>query len=147
MSKVRYNWGWGILISIIVFLLIMAGLIIFSMNKDVDLVSKDYYKNEIEFQSQIDKENKSKLLNKIVEIHFDKNNLVIVFPDSTNISGVLNFYRPSDSNLDFKIPIKLTDSNKLFVALNKFVKGFWKVKINWEEDDFNFYSENSFIVQ
>lgn len=147
MTKFKFNWGWGILISIIVFLLIMAAIIIFSMNKKVDLVTKDYYKKELEYQTHIDIENKSRLLNKEIKIEINEKYLVITFPDSTNIEGRLNFYRPSDSNLDFNIPIKLKNSNKLFVEKNKIAKGFWKLKVNWKENDQDFYTENSFIVQ
>ena len=147
MSKFKYNWGWGILISIIIFLLIMAAIIIFAMNKNVDLVTKDYYQKELEYQSRIDKENKSKFLNKDVIISADEKNITIIFPDSLNITGELNFYRPSDSRLDFKIPIKLTGENKQIISTKIFAKGFWKVKIYWGENENDFYSEKSFVVQ
>ena len=147
MAEFKYNWGWGILFSIIIFLLIMAAIIIFAMNKNVDLVTKNYYQKELEYQSQIDKENKSKFLNKDVIISKDKKNITIIFPDSIKITGELNFYRPSDSKLDFKIPIKLTVENKQIINTKFFAKGFWKVKINWEENNNDFYSEKSFVVQ
>lgn len=147
MSNYKFNWGWGILISIIVFLLIMAALIIFSMSKEVDLVTKDYYKNELEYQTQIDKTNESLKLNKEVNLSQNENGLVISFPDSVNIEGELNFYRPSDYKLDFSIPINLLEGNKLSVSKNKFVKGYWKVKISWRENEKDFYSEKTFVIQ
>ncbi len=125
----------------------MAVLIIFSMNKDVDLVTKNYYQKELQYQKQIDKEKKTEYLNKDVDVSVENEYVVISFPDSTSISGELNFYRPSDSKLDFKLSIRLNGSNKQLIEKKKYVRGFWRLKIHWEQSGHEFYTEKSFIVQ
>ena len=50
MSKSKFNWGTGILITIIIFMVITIGTVVFLMNQDVDLVTSDYYNKGIQHQ-------------------------------------------------------------------------------------------------
>ena len=55
MKKSKFNWGTGILITIIVFMIVPIGTVVFLMNQDVDLVATDYYNKGIQHQEQIDR--------------------------------------------------------------------------------------------
>ena len=61
----KINWGTGIVIAFIAFIsFIMYFVINMNINKkyDHDLVTEDYYKKELEFQNDIDKETNAKNL-------------------------------------------------------------------------------------
>ena len=61
----KFNWGTGIVLAFIAFISFIMYFVI-SMNTDKsldhDLVNEDYYKQELEFQNDIDKEKNAKTL-------------------------------------------------------------------------------------
>ena len=62
----RFNWGTGIFIVIVLFLLSMAAVIYFSMQQRFDLVETGYYPQGLEYQKKIDqKANAGRLSGKI----------------------------------------------------------------------------------
>lgn len=133
----RINWGGGIVIAIALFIgFILFFVIKMSTNKkyDHDLVSASYYKNELAYQEEIDKEKNLLELEKSIEIINKKEGLSIVFPDQflpNKIKGKMFLYRPSNKKLDVEIPLSIT-SNVLFLPRESLVDGRWNITIDFE---------------
>lgn len=133
----RINWGTGIVIGLLLFISFILYLV-FNMLTDKkfdhDLVTEEYYKKELLFQQEIDAETRG---NELVENISDariENGWLIQFPEDLNlaeISGNLNFYRPSNAKLDFDIPLNL-ESHRLIIADEKLIPGRWNIIIHWE---------------
>lgn len=100
---------------------------------DHHLVSEDYYKDELNYQQEIDKLNKAATLKEDVTLTKVAEGLLIKFPaefDAEKITGTISFQRPSNDKIDFKLPIKLTTANYL-IADDNLVQGIWNVRIEW----------------
>jgi nitrogen fixation protein FixH len=100
---------------------------------DHHLVSDDYYKDEMNYQQEIDKLNKAAALNEDVTLTKVAEGLLIKFPaefDPEKIAGTISFQRPSNEKIDFQIPIKLTTADYLILDDN-LAQGIWNVKIEW----------------
>ncbi len=141
----RISWGTGIVIAIVVFVILVLAQTIFLMNQKVDLVEEDYYKKGIDFQKQIDKEERSNKYSDQIEIYSDGEILLIVFPQEIQdnlVSGEILLYRPSDSSLDMKFPIQLNDKKQI-IPVSSLKKGFWRVKLNWSYNNNNYYKEST----
>lgn len=100
------NWGKGIIVALSLFVGFILFLVITLMRQDVDLVSEDYYKQEIDYEARIQKEQNG--LNNAAKIELiDQEAYVVVqLPDSSSLTNVvLNLKRPNDEKLDksFKI--------------------------------------------
>ena len=100
------NWGKGIVITLTLFIGFISFLVVKIMSQDVDLVSEDYYKQEIDYEARIQKEQNG--LNNAAKIELiDQEAYVVVqLPDSSSLTNVvLNLKRPNDKKLDksFKI--------------------------------------------
>ncbi|MDZ7626149.1 MAG: FixH family protein [Ignavibacteriaceae bacterium] len=50
--KAKLNWGTGILIGIIVFVVISISMTVIFMTQDVDLVADKYYENSLQYQAR-----------------------------------------------------------------------------------------------
>lgn len=149
MSKSKFNWGTGILISIIVFMIITLATMIFLMNQDVDLVESDYYARGIDHQKQIERVNRTNLLEDSSSIKLEEKFVRLLFPKNYNskkVSGTIQFYRPSDSKKDITLPISLDSVAQQVIPLQLLEKGYWKVKLNWTADAVEYYKESSFVI-
>lgn len=149
MSKSKFNWGTGILITIIIFMIITIGTVVFLMNQDVDLVSNDYYDKGIQHQQQIDRVNRTNVMDEKVLINLESGFIRLVFPkefEQKSLNGTVQFYRPSDSNKDFALPISIDTSAQQLISTQNLEKGYWKVKLNWMQDSVEYYKESSFVI-
>ena len=148
MKKIEFNWGTGILITIIIFMVITIGTVIFLMNQDVDLVASDYYNKGIQHQEQIDRLNRTNSMDEVVLINPENGFVRLVFPKSfaqKNFSGTIQFYRPSNSKKDFSLPISIDTSAQQILSTQSLDKGYWTVKLNWTQDSIEYYKESSFV--
>ena len=133
-KKSRINWGTGVVIGIIVFVVVSITMTIIFMTQDVSLVSDNYYEKTLTYQNQIDEADRSKEIDKEIRLEYSGNQLKIVLPDSIAKdmnNGEVYFYRPSDSNMDFKIPLQADKNNELVLDASKIDKGYWKVQMKW----------------
>ena len=130
----KLNWGTGIVITIIVFLLISFAMIFHFMNQKVDLVTDNYYEKTLVYQNQIDEAKRTKEINNEIKLEYLNNQLKFIFPDSTvkqMSRGEIYFYRPSDSGKDFKSIFELNENGELLLDVSGIEKGYWKVHLKW----------------
>jgi len=133
----KINWGTGIVLAFIGFIaFIMYFVINMSVNEkyDGDLVTDDYYKEELKYQISIDKEKNAKSLKADLKWHKTEQGLIIDFPkdmDETKIIGKVFLYRPSNKQLDFEIPISLSNHN-LLIPDNRLLDGRWNIYVDWK---------------
>ena len=149
MKKSKLNWGTGILITIIIFMVITIGTVVFLMNQDVDLVTSDYYNRGIQHQEQIDRVNRTNLMDVPVQINSEKDIVRFIFPKSyvqKSLNGTIQFYRPSNSKKDFSLPISIDTTAQQIVSTQNLEKGYWTVKLNWTQDSIEYYKESSFVI-
>jgi hypothetical protein len=144
----KISWGTGILIGIIVFVVLSVSMTVIFMTQDVSLVSDNYYQKSLSYQEEIDKQSRSKSLDEQVEINFNGEVINILFPKAyldKNISGEIYCYRPSNPALDFKLPLQLTEGNQI-IPVERFEKGFWRIKLNWIMDGNGYYNERAITI-
>ena len=133
----KLNWGTGIVIAFVGFIsFIMYFVITMNTDKalDHDLVTEDYYKEELEFQNDIDKENNSKSLTENLTWKKTKDGVIITFPQSleiNSITGKVFLYRPSNKQFDFETDISLSNHN-LLIPDKRLLDGRWNIKVDWQ---------------
>ena len=146
----RINWGTGIAIGIIVFVVISISMTVIFMTQDVNLVSDNYYEKSLSYQDEIDKQSRTKSLDEQVKINFNGEVIDISFPTeylNKNISGEIYFYRPSNPSLDFKMPLELNEEGNQLILAKNFKKGFWRLKLNWIMDGKRYYNERAITIE
>ena len=133
----RINWGTGIVLAFIGFITFIMYFIV-SMNindkYDHDLVSEDYYADELKYQDQINKLKNSKTLENNIGYQKTTDGLLIKFPkelDYTKIKGKMFLYRPSNKQLDFETTISLSNPY-LLIPDKRLVDGRWNIIIDWQ---------------
>ncbi|KAB1154533.1 FixH family protein [Tenacibaculum aiptasiae] len=132
----KLNWGTGIVIAIIGFIgFIMYFVITMSTGKSYnhDLVSDKYYQKELAYQNSINATKNAKALKENVRVEKKKEGLKIYFPTEFNpkdITGKVFLYRPSNKQLDFEMPISLSNTY-LLVPEKRLLGGRWNITVSW----------------
>lgn len=146
----KLNWGTGITIVIILFLVVTIGQVLaIHYWVDYDLVEEEYYDAEIKYQEQIDIIKRTNNLSEQLHIKFVGKIIEFKFPslfDPASIIGTINYYKPSDDLLDKFQEIKLNEENKMFVDSEELSTGLWKIKVEWSVDDAKYYNEKIMMV-
>ena len=146
----KINWGTGIIIAFILFIsFIMYFVINMNLNKkyDHDLVTEDYYGEELLHQNEIDKVDNAKELKENVSWKKTDDGILISFPkdlDYTNITGNVILYRPSNKKVDFEIPISLSD-HYLLIPKTSLLNGRWNIKVDWKYDGKSYLYKESIV--
>ena len=147
--KSKFSWGTGILIGIIIFITLSITMTVIFMTQDVSLVSDNYYEKSLTYQDEIDKQSRTKSLDEQVKINFNGEEITILFPDdylAEKISGEIYFYRPSNPNLDFTLPLQLVEGKQV-IPVQRLQKGFWRIKLNWLMDGNGYYNERAITIE
>ena len=136
----KINWGTGIVIAFIGFIgFIMYFVITMNTNEkyDHDLVTDDYYHEELNYQKAIDKEANSKSLVDNIKWEKTTEGILLTFPQELEIEkikGKVFLYRPSNKQLDFETPISLSNHN-LLIPDNRLLDGRWNIYVDWQYND------------
>lgn len=142
----KINWGTGIAALYITFVLLVLTMVYFAFGEKYELVTEDYYKQEIEFQNKIDKSTNAFALEDKLKIGVKNGNLILNFPDSKSpTTGLIHFFRPSDKNADFNAKIDLVQGIQE-INLNKFLKGKYLVKTEWQNEGKEYFQEDIIII-
>ncbi|MCF7567897.1 FixH family protein [Sabulilitoribacter arenilitoris] len=142
----KFNWGTGIVLAFIGFIsFIMYFIITMHTNDqyDHDLVTEDYYKQELEFQNDIEKQKNSKALTTNIDWKKTSEGIVLTFPKTLkaeNITGKVFLYRPSNKQFDFDATISLSNHN-LLIPDKRLLDGRWNIIIDWQ------YSGKSYLYK
>ena len=111
-----------------------------------DLVTEEYYKQELTFQNEINAEKNAKALKNNITIKKADKGLLVSFPkdkDYTKISGTITLYRPSNKKLDFEIPITLKNS-EVMISNKHLIEGRWNITVAWEYENTSYLFKKPF---
>lgn len=142
------NWGYRIALVYGGFVVFMLTLVAFaSMQKDMHLVAPDYYKQEIEYQGQIDKmQNVKNLAGQLVWNYDAAQGIVQVTLPNVPESGKVVMFRPSDAHQDLKIDLPRSQEASLVIPIQKLSSGLWVLKLSWSAEGKPFYVERKMII-
>jgi hypothetical protein len=145
----KFNWGTGIFVVIVLFLLAVIAFFIFINTLDINLVEDNYYEKELAYQERIDKINNTAALAGEINISVEPGILTIRFPaiDSAFTPvGKIWLYRPSDPKKDVILPLELDKTYQQVLDISKMDKGKWTIKLEWEMGGRDYYFEEGIII-
>jgi hypothetical protein len=147
--KMKFNWGIGIALICIGFVLLCVITTIIFMNQNVELVSNNYYDNEIKYQDNINTLKRTRDFHADVKIECSGSLITLQFPSFLNSkakSGNIHFFRPSGEKNDFKVSVLADSNGSQIINSGGLIKGLWKVGVDWKSDNKRFYSEKSILI-
>ncbi len=140
----KLNYGAFIIALYGGFVVLMAVLVYKCTNMKVDVIKKDYYAEELAYQQQIEKQDRTHNLTQQPTWNVAGDNVTIQFPkmESTEpVKGTAEFYCPSDDTKDKTFPITVNSENIYTVAKSTLKAGRYKMKLNWTVGSTAYYNE------
>ncbi|WP_435355638.1 FixH family protein [Emticicia sp. SJ17W-69] len=144
------NWGKKIAIVYLSFVAFMGFMVWKCLQqKDINLVSEDYYQKEIAYQDNIDQMNNTNQLSSELKFGYKPENQVVKldFPkESVGATGEVNFYRPADAKKDFAVKLEIANVESQSIPVASLDRGLWVVKVSWKKDGKGYYKEEKMVL-
>jgi hypothetical protein len=150
MTRKRIGWGGGVWLIYGAFVVFILGCVAFASMQRFDLVAPDYYARQIDYQTQIDKTNRTAMLPRQPRVEYRDRRLSVIFPgifDPVQTDGTVRLFRPSNSSWDRAVPIALDSLGQQIIPGDNLIGGLWKVKVDWQANGESYYFEQSIVIE
>ncbi|RXK62651.1 hypothetical protein ESA94_06545 [Lacibacter luteus] len=144
------NWGHKVTLGFSAFVIFMFFMVYKSMHTDFQLVSKEYYKDELAYQQVIDGTKRANELSTTVSVAQSNETVTIQLPEELKgkkISGNIWLYCPTDDKKDQRLTLTADADARLQLERKTIAAGNYVLKINWTADGTAFYNEQPLTVK
>jgi hypothetical protein len=151
MKPSRNLWPLAIISAFIFFITGTIGLVLLACSHRADLVSADYYEQEINFQGHLERVKRTQTLaaNVVIAYHAAEQQITIALPSDQLgrvISGHIQLYRPSAAGLDRRVELKLDAKGIQSVNTTGLRPGLWKLRLSWTVQDKGFFIDQQIVI-
>jgi len=139
-----FNWGHKLTLGFCLFAGMMTYLVYQSMHTRYDLVSKEYYKEELQYQQIIDGTQRAALLSTPVTITQADTIFILRLPPEMKqqiVSGNVLFYCAGDAQKDRNLSLQPDEDAAQYINVSQFLPGNYTVKVRWQANGQQYYSE------
>jgi hypothetical protein len=143
-------WPYGIIITFVVFIVATIGLVVMASSQKVDLVSNDYYEQEIKYQSRIDSAGRAKHLDATIRYDAAASRIIISLPPSQvgkTVTGQIQLYRPSAAGLDRQFKFHPDTNGTQSLDTTALQNGLWKIRLSWNVASQDFFQERALVIE
>ncbi len=140
----KLNWGWGLAVLYCSFGLMIGTLVYKSSQQRCDLVSSDYYGEELAFQKILDGGKNQSALSSPINIHANGTTITLDFPGEFKdkaIDGDVLLYCAGNADWDHTYKIK-PEGLSMQIDRKELHKTKYTIKIKCAVDGKNYYQES-----
>lgn len=139
------SWGIRITILYMSFVALIVTLVVLCFGQKVELVSKDYYKQELQYQDKINAINNANALTNSIEYSVNGNVIALkANPEflQAGYKGEIYFFRPSDSDKDVKMELKFGANGEQLIQSDKLQHGIYNMQLSWQQGGKSYFKES-----
>ncbi|MFV1883565.1 MAG: FixH family protein [Balneola sp.] len=145
------DWGKGILIAIVLFIIGTLSMVSYLISLDFYLVNNNHYEEGVNYQETIDSKARADELDEQVVVLFDEERLAlkVMFPEAVLQNakeGTIQLYRPNDSAKDLTLPIEFNTGSTHVIPMERMDKGKWVLTIKWKMNELDYQKEEVVII-
>ena len=141
-TNTTMNFGKWIILAFILFAGFIVTLVVICIRQDVNLVSKDYYKDELAYQKQIERLDNTLALQRQPDIRILDNNLLSIQFNQVNRveDAKLVLFCPANPVMD-KTILMVAGKDKQLIKLDGAAHGMYKARLFWTMEGKEFFVE------
>ena len=144
------NWGNKLIVVFIIFGGMISYMVYRCMQTPVNLVSEQYYKDELAYQQVIDGTRQANALSGKVQLAMVDGAIRIDMPSEMRgraVRGTIFFYCPSDISRDRRFPLQTDIAGGQALGKGWVPGGHYTVKISWQTGGVNYFMEQPLVIQ
>ncbi|MBW3129643.1 FixH family protein [Hymenobacter profundi] len=150
-TPTRTLWPYAIITAFLLFGSYIGYMVSQTMRTTVDLVSPNYYQQELVYQKRMESVAHMAALPVAVTVTHEAavSQLQLQLPPSfagKHLEGQLHFFRPSDLELDFTLPLQPDSDLAQRISTQKMVSGFWRVRVDFTADGQAYFVEKDLTI-
>jgi nitrogen fixation protein FixH len=148
----RFNpWPISIISFFAVAILGCGTFITFCSRHPADLISPNYYEEEVRYQGQIDRLQHTQEGAPLASVAYDSaaKRITVLVPATINAAkptGQIQLYRPSAVNLDRALKLDLGPNGVQTIDAASLLPGLWKVRVSWTVNDQQFFIDQRVVI-
>lgn len=140
-------WPYAIIIVLVLFMSYIVQFVYRSTLYPTDLVTEDYYQQEMTFQAKIEKSSNALSIKDQMSFEIQDGLIAVAFPKEwKKISGTLSLYNPMNKKLDVSMPFT-TQDNVLKMKLKDLQVGKWIIKLDFDYNGKGYFVEEKTIIR
>lgn len=147
--RVKFNWGTGVVIFLLLFLAAIITFVVFAFHQDVNMVHQDYYEKGVDHTATMNMNHRSAAYASLISVETLADSVIIVFPPEMNGAiqqGEVLFFRPSDHTRDTSFPLLLSGTT-MKVTRKNLIPGRYIVKLTWTTAGMEFEVDKTIIIK
>ncbi len=148
--KIKFNWGTGIFITIVVMVSWIGFLISKAFDYKINMDSTDYYERGLDHTKQMDRIKRSLPYEDKFKVEQSDGFIIIHYPEAfkaNELKGELWFYRPSDFELDKKIAVSNQKDNSQKIHIQHFKSGRYILRATINTKDSGYFFKHEIIIK
>jgi nitrogen fixation protein FixH len=151
MKPSRNLWPLGIILTFALFFAGTVGLIVMAFSQKVDLVSADYYEQELKFQGRIDRVERTRRAATQAAVAYDaaRRCITVSLPAEQarhGVTGRIELYRPSAAGLDRAVELAPDAQGVQRLDAAGLAPGLWKVRVSWTVEKQDYFLDQKVVV-
>lgn len=142
------SWSYRITFLYLGFVAIIVSLVVISSRNGEELVAKDYYAQEIQYQQRLDAINNEKSLSESIVHSVSEEGITLTLPANfVKVNGELYLFCPSDSKKDIRFPLDFNAEGKQIIKRSAISKGAYKMKLSWSDGVKEYFREEVIVIK
>lgn len=143
----KFTWGTGITLFFLFFAVSMVSAVVATTKHPPQLVQKDYYALDLNYQEHLEKKQNAAALAAPPEVQFESTTqtIRITFPEGMIAAqGSANCYRSVTTRDD--VSTAMENVSSLEIPAADFAPGRWHVALDWQTPDGKKYFRESAVM-
>lgn len=151
MKSNRNLWPWAIVLTFVLFISGTVSLVVMACSQKVELVSQNYYEQELQFQGQLDRMNRTSQLAMPAQVSYEpvRKLITISLPPEHRghkVTGEIALYRPSAAGQDRHLMLQTDERGLQNLNAASLGTGLWKLRLSWQVDGREYFHEQQLVI-
>lgn len=149
MKTTRNLWPFAIIGIFALFIAGMTTMVVLACRSNTDLVSRDYYEQELRFQGRIDSLDRTHSLGATAKYDAPSRRIIISLPAAhagKSVDGQIQLYRPSAAGMDRQFKLKPDAQGIQALDAADLENGLWKIRVAWNVAGQEYFLDRKMIV-
>lgn len=151
MKLPQNPWPWAIVLTFVLFISGTIGLVVMACSQKVDLVSANYYEQELKFQGQLERMKRTSELGSQAAVTYvaAKESITISLPPDharQDVRGQIQLYRPAEAGLDRQMEFQPDGHGIQSLDTRGLKPGLWKIRVSWTVGKQDYFIDQKIVI-